>query len=196
VISGLARGRKLREPSDSAIRPTGARVKESIFNIIQFDVEGGRVLDLFSGTGQLGIEALSRGASGAVFVDVSDEAVRLTSANLAAAGFSELAAVERRDGLAYIGQCGKHGKFDLIFLDPPYDTALLRESLEKIIEFDILTENGIIVCESRSGAPMPDVPEPYHRRPEYRYGGIKITLYSRMRGSHAPAAEHPASDGK
>jgi 16S rRNA (guanine(966)-N(2))-methyltransferase RsmD len=176
VISGLARGRVLREPSGFAIRPTGGKVKESMFNIIQFDIAGGSVLDLFSGAGQLGIEALSRGAERAVFVDVSGEATRLTQRNLDASGLSDRARVERRDALEYLGRCGK---FDLIFLDPPYDTPLIRLALEKIIEFDILTVNGIIICESRSGAHMPQARAPYYMRSDYKYGGVKLTLYGR-----------------
>jgi 16S rRNA (guanine(966)-N(2))-methyltransferase RsmD len=147
-----------------------------MFDIIQLRVEGRRVLDLFSGTGQLGIEALSRGASGAVFVDASRESVRLTRLNLALAGFTGLADVVRGDFAAYIAG-GE--RFGLILLDPPFDTPLLRESLEKIIKFDILEENGIIVCESRSDAPMPDAREPYHIASVHRYGGTKLTLYSR-----------------
>jgi 16S rRNA (guanine(966)-N(2))-methyltransferase RsmD len=181
VISGTARGRALREPSDSAIRPTGDKVKESVFNIIQFDVSGRLALDLFCGAGQLGIEALSRGASGAVFVDDSPKAIRLTQSNLALAGLSDAARVIRRDALDYLGVCGKFG---LIFVDPPYDTPLADMALRKIIEFDILIENGIIICETRAGKYLPDVSPPYFKGREYKYGGTKITLFGRRK-------EHP-----
>ncbi|MDR2356504.1 MAG: 16S rRNA (guanine(966)-N(2))-methyltransferase RsmD [Oscillospiraceae bacterium] len=180
VISGLARGRRLREPSGLAIRPTGDRVKEAIFNIIQFEIEGRRVLDLFSGTGQLGIEALSRGADSAVFADISGAAARLTRENIAAAGFSDSASVVRSDSLAYLENCERFG---IIFLDPPYDTPLLGAALEKIIKFDKLSENGIIICESRSGTPMPDARAPYYKWTERRYGGSKLTLYRRSVGA-------------
>ncbi|MDR1299792.1 MAG: 16S rRNA (guanine(966)-N(2))-methyltransferase RsmD [Oscillospiraceae bacterium] len=176
VVSGSARGRRLREPSGRSVRPTTDRVKEAMFDIIQLRVEGMRVLDLFSGTGQLGIEALSRGAGSAVFVDASRESVKLTRENLASVGFAGRADVVRRDSIAYIAS-GE--RFGLIFLDPPFDTPLLRESLEKIIKFDILEENGIIVCESRSDAPMPDAREPYYIASVHRYGGTKLTLYNR-----------------
>jgi 16S rRNA (guanine(966)-N(2))-methyltransferase RsmD len=147
-----------------------------MFNIIQFDVAGRRALDLFSGTGQLGIEALSRGADGAVFVDSSDAAARLTRANVAAAGFADSATVLKRDSIAYLDGCGQFG---VVFLDPPYDTPLLRDALEKIIKFDKLLANGIIICESRAGTMMPDARAPYYKGSEYRYGGTALTLYGR-----------------
>ena len=144
VITGTARGRKLREPEGMASRPTTDNVKESMFNLIQFDIEGRRVLDLFAGTGQLGIEALSRGARSAVRT------------------------------------CGK---FDLIFLDPPYDTGLLDKALANVVQFDILAEGGIIVCESRREKELPQLPQPYYLLTERSYGKIKLTLYGK--GTHA-----------
>ena len=119
VITGTARGRRLKTPENSDIRPTTDNVKESVFNIIQFDIEGRRVLDLFAGTGQLGIECLSRGAAEAVFIDDSREAVRIVKDNLKACGFS--APVLQQDALSYLRSCGR---FDLIFVDPPYDANL------------------------------------------------------------------------
>jgi 16S rRNA (guanine(966)-N(2))-methyltransferase RsmD len=177
VISGTARGRKLREPSGDEIRPTGDMVKESIFNIIQFDIEGRRALDLFSGTGQLGIEALSRAAREAVFVDSAKDAVALTRANIHAAGFEDSAVVVQSNALDYLA---RGEKFDLIFLDPPYDSDLIARAMEKIIEFDILREHGIIVCETRVNAQTPDDNPPYKKGREYRYGKIKITLYGKV----------------
>lgn len=175
VISGLSRGRRLTEPRGTAIRPTGDMVKESIFNIIQFDIPGRAVLDLFAGTGQLGIEALSRGAASAVFVDESSEAVRLIEENLRNTGL-EGAAVRRREASAFLGTCGK---FDIIFLDPPYDSGFLDKIIKKIQLFDILNENGIIVCESKLEKSMPEPEEPYLKLREYRYGKVKITIYTR-----------------
>ena len=139
VITGTARGRKLREPEGMASRPTTDNVKESMFNLIQFDIEGRRVLDLFAGTGQLGIEALG-----------------------------------------YLRTCGK---FDLIFLDPPYDTGLLDKALANVVQFDILAEGGIIVCESRREKELPQLPRPYYLLTERSYGKIKLTLYGK--GTHA-----------
>ena len=131
VITGTARGRKLREPEGMASRPTTDNVKESMFNLIQFDIEGRRVLDLFAGTGQLGIEALSRGARSAVFVDESRAAVQLVRTNLAHCRLQ--GDVVQGEALGYLRTCGK---FDLIFLDPPYDTGLLDKALANVVQFD------------------------------------------------------------
>lgn len=174
VITGTARGRRLKEPGNMDIRPTTDQVKESIFNIIQFDVEGRTVLDLFAGTGQLGIEALSRGAESATFVDESTEAIRLVKENLRHCGLE--GQVRQTESLGFLERCGKFG---LIFIDPPYDSGLAEKALEKIIEFDILREGGIIICETRSTTTLPSVREPYFRGKEYRYGKVKLTVYGR-----------------
>ena len=171
VISGAARGRVLKEPSGFDIRPTSDMVKESIFNIVQFDIEGRKVLDLFAGTGQLGIEALSRGAGSAVFVDIKIEAVKLIRENLKLCGFSELATVYARDALRFLEN---DEKFDLIFIDPPYESALVRETLTRLIEFDKLNTNGIIICETKADSEAPNYLPPYFLQKEYRYGGVKI----------------------
>ena len=159
VITGTARGRRLLEPEGMAIRPTTDMVKEALFNIIQFDIEGRRVLDLFAGTGQLGIEALSRGAAEAVFCDESRSAVKLVRANL--------------ERCALKGA----GKFDLVFLDPPYDTNLLEKALELIQNVDILNDGGIIVCESRREKALPEAVAPYRKDLSRRYGKVCLTVY-------------------
>ena len=174
VITGTARGRRLKTPEGMDIRPTTDNVKESVFNILQFDIEGRRVLDLFAGTGQLGIECLSRGAKEAVFIDQSRDAVKIVKENLKACGFS--APVLQQDAISYLNACGK---FDLIFVDPPYDAGLYKTVLEKINSIDILSEGGIILCESRRETEMPDMQAPYLKRKEYRYGKVKLSLYSK-----------------
>ncbi|MDR0491333.1 MAG: 16S rRNA (guanine(966)-N(2))-methyltransferase RsmD [Oscillospiraceae bacterium] len=171
VISGTARGRKLREPSGFDIRPTSDMVKESVFNIVQFDIEGRRVLDLFAGTGQLGIEALSRGAQSAVFVDASPEAQKLIRENIKLCGFADRANSYLRDAIKYLKGCEG---FDLIFLDPPYDTALVGRTISTIIEFDKLNVNGIIMCETRADMSLPPISPPYCLEKEYIYGRVKI----------------------
>ena len=176
VISGTARGRKLKEPEGMAIRPTTDMVKESIFNIVQFDIEGRQVLDLFAGTGQLGIEALSRGARSVTFVDESLASNKIVQQNLESTGLSGGADVVRADSIEFLRR-GK--RYDLIFLDPPYDTGLLDKALAAINQFDILKDNGIIVCESKADKVMPELSAPYRKRKEYRYGKIKLTLYVR-----------------
>jgi len=176
VISGTARGCRLKEPSDRRIRPTTDKVKESIFNIIQFELENSRVLDMFAGTGQLGIEALSRGAAEAVFTEASADAVRIIEANLSSARVSDRAQLVRGDCLVTLPRLGQ---FDIIFLDPPYSTGLLEKALNRIIEIDNLKDDGIIICEFPCDDPVPELPEPYHLRREYRYGKIKLTVFTK-----------------
>ena len=177
VITGTARGRRLLEPEGMDTRPTTDRVKEGIFSSIQFEIEGRRVLDLFGGTGQMGIEALSRGAAHCTFLDLRKEAVGVMRENLKRTGFAEDAAVVQGDYLAFLTRCKE--KFDLIFLDPPYGTGMLEKAMEIITEIDIVSENGIIVCESAAEQVLPELSAPYEKGREYRYGKIKVTLYRR-----------------
>ncbi len=175
VISGMARGRKLGQLEGMETRPTTDQVKESVFNIIQFDIEGRRVLDLFAGTGQMGIEALSRGACKCTFVDQRRDAVQLVRANLKHCRLEEQAQVLQAEALSFLSSVRE--KYHLIFLDPPYQTPLLENALKKIADIDILTENGIIICESQRDKLLPELPAPYRKGREYRYGKIKITIY-------------------
>lgn len=178
VIAGSARGRKLRELPGLETRPTTDKVKEAIFNIVQFDVEGRRVLDLFAGTGQMGVEALSRGARWCSFTDVRREAVRVVRENVALAGFQDRAEVLQRDALAFAAS--KPAPYDLAFLDPPYHTGLMGKALEAIAGIDIMTEHGIIVCETAWDETLPTLPEPYQAGRTYRYGKIRVTLVHRQ----------------
>lgn len=177
VITGTARGRKLRELPGMETRPTTDKVKESIFNIIQFDIEGRRVLDLFGGTGQLGIEALSRGAAHCTFVDLRREAAAVIRENLQVTRLADQARVVQGDSLSFLASCRE--KFDLILLDPPYASGLLEKAVKEAAAIDILTENGIMVCESAADQVLPALEAPYEKGREYRYGKIKITLYQR-----------------
>lgn len=177
VITGAARGRRLREPSNMDIRPTTDLVKESIFNIIQFDIEGRRVLDLFAGTGQLGIEALSRGARSATFVDESNEAIKIVRQNLE---HCEMRGEVVRDNAAsFLSRCGK---FDLIFLDPPYASTLINDILQKIIKFDILADGGIIICETSCETELLPLDSPYYIGRDYKYGKVKLTICGKSVG--------------
>ncbi len=174
VITGTARGRRLKTPDNYDIRPTTDNVKESVFNIIQFDIEGRQVLDLFAGTGQLGIECLSRGAAGAVFVDRDKDAVRIVKDNLKTCGMK--ATVLQEDSISFLNHCGK---FDVIFIDPPYDSDLYESALKIINLVDILSEGGIIICEARREKVLPEMTEPYRKRKEYDYGKVKICIYTK-----------------
>lgn len=181
VITGIARGRKLKELPGLETRPTTDKVKESVFNIVQFDIEGRQVLDLFAGTGQMGIEALSRGAAFCTFVDLRKEAAAVVRENLAHTKLADNAKVIQGDFMAFLTGCRE--RFDLVFLDPPYGTGMLEKALETIAKIDIMTENGIIVCESAAEAVLPELEAPYEKGREYRYGKIKLTLYHRANGN-------------
>jgi len=134
-------------------------VKEALFNIIQFDIEGRRVLDLFAGTGQLGIEALSRGAASCDFVDTSKAAHALVRANLA---ISQLVGgqVFQSDASSFLR---RGEKYDLVFFDPPYEERKLDQIIEKAVQFDILNQNGIMVCETNWKQPCQRCPPPMKR---------------------------------
>ncbi len=177
VITGSARGRRLKELPGLETRPTTGKVKEAIFSAIQFDIEGRRVLDLFAGTGQMGVEALSRGAVHGTFVDLRKEAAGVIRENLALTGFDGQAQVVQGDYLAFLSRCRE--TFDVIFLDPPYGTGMLEKALEMITTIDIVAENGIIVCENGSTVDWPVLPAPYRQQKEYRYGKISVALYRR-----------------
>lgn len=155
VISGIYKGRRLLSPKDDRIRPTTDRIKETLFNILQFRISGARVLDLFSGTGALGIEALSRGASEVIFADNNSNSIKLIKQNL-----------EKIEGnykvwqLSYIDAIMRcEGKFDIIFLDPPFDSALGERAIELIFEKGLLEKGGIIAFEhpTASALKMPQV---------------------------------------
>lgn len=177
VITGLAKGRHLAELPGLDTRPTTSRVKEGLFSAIQFDIEGRRVLDLFAGTGQLGIEALSRGASFCDFVDSAPAALNVVRKNIKTCGFENRSACHGKDFAAFLNR-GRE-KYGLIFLDPPYASGNLERAVELITAIDIVVENGIMVCESPADRVLPEPPAPYEKGREYRYGKIKFTLYRR-----------------
>lgn len=175
VITGTARGIPLKTPEGMVTRPTADRVKEAMFSIIHFDVPGAVVLDLFGGTGQLGIEALSRGAKQAVFVDAGDSACRLIKENLKRTHMNEKATVIRSDYLDYLSRC--HEKFDIILLDPPYAEVFLENALKRITEIDILRSGGIIVAERPLGKDLPWEFSGFERSKDYKYGKTVLTIY-------------------
>lgn len=175
VIAGKARSVPLLSREGLDTRPTSDRVKEAVFNIIQFEVEGRRVLDLFGGSGQMAIEALSRGAAEAVIVDQSKESVFVIRQNLAKTKLSDLAEVVCADYMEYLNRA--KGKFDLIFLDPPYREKFLENALKRISEIDILKSGGIIICERPADKVLPDDYAAFSRARDYRYGRTGISVY-------------------
>ena len=178
VITGKARGVQLKTPEGMETRPTTDRVKEALFSIINFDIPGASVLDLFGGTGQLGIEALSRGAKAAVFVDAREESCRLIRENLKRTRLEQDAKVVRSDYLAYLGRTKE--QFDIILLDPPYAEVFLENALKRITEIDILHSGGIIVAERPLGKELPGEFEGFERSRDYKYGKILLTIYRKQ----------------
>lgn len=175
VITGKARGVQLKTPEGLQTRPTTDRVKEALFSIINFDIPGAAVLDLFGGTGQLGIEALSRGAKSATFVDAGDAACKLIKENLRRTKLEWEGKVIRSDYMDYLKRCRE--QYDIIFLDPPYAEVFLENSLKRIAEIDILRSGGIIVAERPLGKDLPWEFEGFTRSKDYKYGKILLTIY-------------------
>ena len=175
VITGKARGIQLKTPDGMTTRPTADRVKEALFSIIQFEIPGANVLDLFGGTGQLGIEALSRGAKHAVFVDAGEPACRLIKENLRRTKMEADAQVVRADYMDYLRRSRE--KFDIILLDPPYAEVFLENALKSIAEIDILQTGGIIVTERPLGKDLPWDLEGFERSKDYKYGKTILTIY-------------------
>lgn len=175
VITGTARGRKLTALEGLEVRPTTDMVKEAMFSILQFEVEGSNVLDLFAGSGQLGIEALSRGARFCVFVDSSRDSQNVTRQNLQHTGLSGSARVAAMDYAAFLRSTKE--VFDIALLDPPYDKGLVQEALPLLV--DRMSPGGAILCETRVKEPLPEQVGDFRRKKTYRYGKIMLTLYRR-----------------
>ena len=173
VITGEARGRKLVTLEGEDVRPTTDRVKEGMFNIIQFDVEGANVLDLFAGSGQLGIEALSRGAKHCTFIDSANRSIEVVKQNLKSVGFEKRASVFCGDSKMYIGL--SKDKFDIAIIDPPYNKNIIDAVLPSVAEK--MTDYGVIICESALEEVLPQSAGEFSIHREYKYGKIKLTVY-------------------
>ena len=149
VISGKVRGKKLYSLEGEHTRPTLDRIKESLFNIIQFKIKNGIILDLFAGSGSLGIECLSRGAKKVIFCDNSISAIKIINQNLKSTKFTNQAIVINKDYILGLKKVAKEfKKFDIIFLDPPYKTDFIIKALEQIVELDLLNKDGMIIVET------------------------------------------------
>jgi len=178
VITGMAKGMRLTAAPGNDIRPTADRVKEAVFSVIQFDIEGRRVLDLFAGSGQMGIETLSRGAANCVFIDNSDAAIKTVYKNLELTGLITGAKVVKSDYKAYLQRADKRS-FDLVFVDPPYSGGYADKVLKAIEAFDILAPHGIIVLETNRDERVRDEYGGVKKGREYVYGNTKITCLHR-----------------
>ena len=173
VITGTARGKKLKTLESLDIRPTSDMVKEAIFSIIQFDVPGASVLDLFAGSGQLGIEALSRGASHCVFVEKSRPAYEIVNENLMHCDFKKNSRLLLMDSLDYL-KTAKNG-LDIAFLDPPYRQGLIEKALPLLDEK--MNPGAIIVCEHEKELTLDDSYGRMQLHKRYKYGKIAVTVY-------------------
>ena len=173
VITGSARGKKLKTLEGNDVRPTSDKVKEAIFSIIQFDVPGASVLDLFAGSGQLGIEALSRGASHCVFVDKSAASISVVKENVNGTGFVKSSRILNMDSIDYL-KTAKSG-LDIALLDPPYRMGLIEKALPLLCPK--MNDGGIVVCEHESELTLPDAVEEFRALKRYKYGNISLTTY-------------------
>jgi 16S rRNA (guanine(966)-N(2))-methyltransferase RsmD len=173
VITGEARGRKLLTLEGADVRPTTDKVKEAIFSAIQFDIQGRKFLDLFAGSGQMGIEALSRGAESAVFLDSSRKAVDIVRKNLNNTGFYDRAKVLHTDSLSFLNMNSE--MFDIVYLDPPYGTGVLQEVLPAVLEN--VKKTGIIIVENPEKEEILQNYGDFTLDRQKHYGKIKISMY-------------------
>ncbi|MCQ2476599.1 MAG: 16S rRNA (guanine(966)-N(2))-methyltransferase RsmD [Clostridia bacterium] len=173
VITGTARGMSLKTLEGETTRPTTEKVKEAVFSAIQFEIEGRRVLDLFAGSGQMGIEALSRGAESAVFVDADKNAIKIVKENVEKTRLNEKAQIMQMDALGFLNMNIR--KFDLVFLDPPYSTGLLEKALKNVADF--VAEGGVVICEHPFSDELPEENEGLIRYRSYKYGKTAVTIY-------------------
>ena len=177
IIAGDFRGRQIQTIKGDATRPTSDKVKESIFNMIGQFFDGGFVLDLFAGSGNLGIEALSRGADTAVFVDASMNAIKMIKGNIGNLKLENRAQIYRNDAFKALNVLGKKGnKFDLIFLDPPYGKIAITALLEQIVVHDLLNEGGLVVCECAEGMEIGYEGSQLRKIRHEIYGNIQILI--------------------
>lgn len=177
VITGSARGRKLKTlEGGDIVRPTTDKVKEAMFSIVHFELENAVVLDAFAGSGQLGIEALSRGAQKAYFLDESKKAAEVVKENLMTTGLFDRAVVLNTDAFSFVGAARE--KFDIIFLDPPYNKGITQKLLPILCA--CCKENALVVCETDYTEELPETAGALCRLREYKYSKTKLTTYRKQ----------------
>ena len=173
VITGSARGRRLETlRGDDVTRPTAENVKEALFSMIQFEIEGKRVLDLFAGSGQLGIEALSRGAEFCAFVENNKNAAAIVKGNVERCGFAKSSQLITSDAISYLTRAGG---FDIVFLDPPYGKGFIEKCMPYLA--GATSDNAIIVCETSKEEKLPENFNGFSLDRERNHGKTKISLY-------------------
>jgi len=175
IIAGRHRGRKLKAPRGLSTRPVLARVREALFNVLG-DVTGAQVLDLFAGTGALGIEALSRGAGSLVSVDIGHRQCSIIRENLVELGeHAEVICTDVPKALKHLGAEGR--KFDLIFADPPYEKGLARRTVELVFSLKLLSATGVMGVTIRHTESLPERENEWHKIFDRRYGDTRLVLY-------------------
>jgi 16S rRNA (guanine(966)-N(2))-methyltransferase RsmD len=180
IVAGLAKGRKIEAPKGMDVRPTTDRVREALFSSIAFRLENARVLDLFAGTGALGIEALSRGAASCVFVDGARKSIEIIRQNIAACGFDSQSKVIERDALIALHQLkSKEHLFDIVFLDPPYQGPMLERALHALDKDAFLATDALIVAEHPAEKP-PSMPGGLSITSTKRYGNTVLSFVQRI----------------
>ena len=178
VITGSARGRRLETLSGNDVRPTTDVVKEAVFSIIQFYIEGRVFLDAFAGSGQMGIEAISRGAQRAYFIDSSRRSMNVIKKNIELCGFADKAETINADTISFLNSAGQ--RFDTVFLDPPYKKGLYGRCFELIRELELLSEDGIIVAEHKREDEFPEELEGFSKLKDRNYGTITLSVYCNL----------------
>jgi 16S rRNA (guanine(966)-N(2))-methyltransferase RsmD len=177
IVGGDARGRRLKAPSSDRIRPTSDRIREAIFDLLGPGPFSGSVLDLFAGTGALGIEALSRGFENAVFVERDRVALGLIRENLARCGYEDRCRVEEKDVLRFLDVHDAAAPFALVLLDPPYKKQLVAGCLERLVRSPWVSDDGRIVCEGERDLELPRRVEAFERAKHKRYGDTSVHVY-------------------
>ncbi len=185
VITGTARGRRLITLAGDAVRPTASRVKEALFSILQFELEGRRVLDLFAGSGQLGIEALSRGAKNCTFVDASRESLGVTEKNLESTGLRASAKTVLSDAVSYLDRTDT--VYDIVFIDPPYRAGLLPAAIAAAAPH--VAPGGVMVAETATDVTPVPAPPGFEAK-AHRYGRTVLTVY-RKEGAYGQDGHLP-----
>lgn len=189
IVGGRLRGRALAAPKDAAVRPTSDRVRESLFNILEhgiddFEIDGAHVLDLFAGTGALGLEALSRGAAQAVFVDNAAASRALLQENIQALGLGGIASIFRRSALD-LGAAYRKLTFQLVFADPPYGQGLAEQALAAAISHGWLADGAVIVIEESADVDV-DWPAGCEALDQRTYGGTCISIARNLPNGKTP----------
>ena len=178
IIAGEFKGRKLVVPRDESVRPTAEKVREAVFSMLQMYIPDAVVVDLFAGTGSLGLEALSRGARTAYFADRDRQSIAMVRENVWLCGMEERSVILCADYTSAINRI--HDKADIVFLDPPYRAGLMEDCLSRLAESGLLPEGGLVVAEHGREEILPDDVDCLHRIRDRKYGKVRVSVYEKQ----------------